>query len=222
MSTGASPKKQIFMHFARIAKAMASPNRLELLEALAQGERSVDRLAQATGMPIANTSHHLQVLREGGLVRSRKEGVQVIYSLSDDEIPQMLDCLRRVGERHLAEVEIIVREHFANDDGLRPVNHRELTALLKSGDALIIDVRPPGEYEAGHIPGAVNVPIETLTRRLAEFPQRKEVVAYCRGPYCMLAVEAVKRLRKRGYRARRFEDGFPEWKSEGRPVAVGK
>ena len=222
MTTGASPKKRLFTHFARIAKAMASPSRLELLEALAQGERSVDKLAQATGMPVANTSHHLQVLREGGLVRSRKEGVQVIYSLSDDEVPQLLGCLRRVGERRLAEVELIVREHFANDEGLRPVNHRELTALLKSGEALIIDVRPPEEYEAGHIPGAVNVPLETLPRRLAEFPQRKEVVAYCRGPYCMLAVEAVKRLRKRGYRARRFEDGFPEWKSEGRPVAVGK
>ena len=203
MTPGASPKKQLFTHFARIAKAMASPNRLELLEALAQGERSVDKLAQATGMPIANTSHHLQVLREGGLVRSRKEGVQVIYSLSDDEVPQMLGCLRRVGERHLAEVEIIVREHFANDAGLRPVNHRELTALLKSGDALIIDVRPPEEYEAGHIPGAVNIPIKALPRRLAELPRRKEVVAYCRGPYCMLAFEAVKRLRKRGYRARR-------------------
>ncbi len=222
MTTDTSPKKQIFTHFARIAKAMASPNRLELLEALAQGERSVEKLAQATGMPIANTSHHLQVLREGGLVRSRKEGVQVIYSLSDDEVPQMLGCLRRVGERHLAEVELIVREHFANDEGLRPVNHRERTALLKAGEALILDVRPPEEYEAGHIPGAINIPIETLPQRLAELPRRKEVVAYCRGPYCMLAVEAVKRLRKRGYRARRLEDGFPEWKSEGRPVAVGK
>lgn len=222
MTKGTSPKKQIFTHFAQIAKAMASPNRLELLEALAQGERSVDKLAAATGMPIANTSHHLQVLREGGLVRSRKEGVQVIYSLSDDEVPQMLGCLRRVGERHLAEVELIVREHFANDEGLRPVNHRELTALLKSGEALVLDVRPPEEYEAGHIPGAVNIPIQSLPQRLTELPRGKEVVAYCRGPYCMLAVEAVKRLRKRGYRARRFEDGFPEWKSEGRPVAVGK
>ena len=222
MTKDLSPKKQLFTHFARIAKAMASPNRLELLEALAQGERSVERLAAATGMPIANTSHHLQVLREGGLVRSRKEGVQVIYSLSDDEIPQMLGCLWRVGERHLAEVEIIVREHFANDEGLRPVNHQELTALLKSGEALVLDVRPPEEYEAGHITGAVNIPIKALPQRLAELPRRKEVVAYCRGPYCMLAFEAVKRLRKRGYRARRLEDGFPEWKSEGRPVAVGK
>ncbi len=201
---------------------MASPNRLELLETLAQGERSVERLAEATGMSIANTSHHLQVLREGGLVRSRKEGVQVIYRLSDDEIPQMLGCLRHVGERHLAEVERIVRAHFAGDEELRPVTHAELTRLLRSGDTLIIDVRPAEEYEAGHIPGAVNVPLETLPRRLADLPRRKEVVAYCRGPYCMLAVEAVKRLRKRGFRARRLEGGFPEWKAGGRPVAVGK
>jgi rhodanese-related sulfurtransferase/DNA-binding transcriptional ArsR family regulator len=218
----ATPKRKIFTHFARIAKAMASPHRLELLEALAQGERSVEKLAQATGLPVANTSHHLQVLREGGLVRSRKEGVQVIYRLSDDEIPQMLGCLRRVGERHLAEVELIVREHFASGDDLQPVNHQELNALLKSGEALVIDVRPPEEYEAGHIPGAINVPLGTLPRRLAEFPRRKEVVAYCRGPYCMLAMEAVKRLRRHGYSARRFEEGFPEWKAGGRPVAVGK
>ncbi|MDP2825222.1 MAG: metalloregulator ArsR/SmtB family transcription factor [Sulfuritalea sp.] len=222
MTTDASPKNQIFTHFAQVAKAMASPHRLELLDVLAQGERSVEKLAQATGMPVANTSHHLQVLREGGLVRSRKEGVQVIYRLSDDEIPHLFGCLRRVGERQLAEVELIVREHFADDEGLRPVNHKELTALLKSGDALIIDVRPSEEYAAGHIPGAINVPLEMLSRRLAEFPRSGEVVAYCRGPYCMMAVEAVKRLRKRGYSARRLEDGFPQWKSEGRPVAVGK
>ncbi len=221
MSPDTSPKKQIFQHFARIAKAMASPNRLELLEALAQGERSVEKLAEAAGMSVANTSHHLQVLREGGLVRSRKEGQQVIYRLSDEEIPQMLGCLRRVGERHLAEVEVVVREHFASDEGLRPVTHHELTTLLKAGDAMVIDVRPPEEYEAGHIPGAVNIPLPLLSQHLTDFPRRKEVVAYCRGPYCMLAVEAVKRLRKRGYRARRLEDGFPEWKAEGRPVAVG-
>ncbi len=222
MTSDTSPKKQIFTHFAQIAKAIASPSRLELLEALAQGERSVEKLADATGISVANTSHHLQVLREGGLVRSRKEGQQVIYRLSDDEIPQMLGCLRRVGERHLAEVEVVVREHFASEDGLRAVTHQELTALLKSGDAMVIDVRPPEEYEAGHIAGAVNIPLKLLSQHLADFPRRKEVVAYCRGPYCMLAVEAVKRLRKRGYRARRLEEGFPEWKAEGRPVAVGK
>jgi len=217
-----SPKKQVFTHFARIAKAMANPNRLELLETLAQGERSVDKLAQATGLSIANTSHHLHVLREGGLVRSRRQGVQIFYRLSDDEVPSMLACLWRVGERHIAEVELIVQRHFSSDDGLRPVDHRELAELLRSGEGLVIDVRPPEEYEAGHIPGAVNVPLEALPRRLAELPRGKEIVAYCRGPYCMLAVEAVRRLRKRGYSARRLEDGFPEWKSEGRPIAVGE
>ncbi len=222
MTKGLSPKQQIFTHLAQIAKAMASPNRLELLEALAQSERSVEKLAEATGMSLANTSHHLQVLRVGGLVRSRRQGMQVIYSLSDDEIPQMLGCLRHVGERHLAEIERIVREHFTSEENLRPVGHRELASLIRSGDALIIDVRPPEEYEAGHIPGAVNIPLEALPRRLADLPKRKEIVAYCRGPYCMLAVEAVKRLRRHGYRARRLEDGFPEWKAEGRPVAVGK
>lgn len=222
MVKGVSPKKQVFTHLARIAKAMASPNRLELLEALAQGERSVEKLAEATGMSVANTSHHLQVLRAGGLVRARREGVQVVYGLSDDEIPRMLSCLRQVGERHLAEIERIVRQHFASEEGLRPVDHRELMSLLRSGEALLLDVRPPEEYEAGHIPGAVNIPLAALSKRLAELPRGKEIVAYCRGPYCMLAVEAVKRLRRAGYRARRLVDGFPEWKAEGRPVAVGK
>lgn len=222
MTKISNPKQEIFTHFARIAKAMASPSRLELLEALAQGERSVDKLAQATGMSVANASHHLQVLREGGLVRSRKEGVQVIYRVSDDEIPTMLGCLRRVGERHLAEVALIVREHFAVDEGLRPVNHRELTAMLKSGDALVIDVRPPEEYESGHVSGAINIPLNTLANHLAKLPRGKQIVAYCRGPYCMLAIKAVKYLQKQGYRARRFEEGFPEWKAEGLPVAVGQ
>lgn len=222
MTPGDSPKRQVFTHLARIAKAMASPNRLELIELLAQGERPVERLAEASGLSVANTSHHLQVLREGGLVRSRREGVLVLYSLSDEEIPRLLGCLRRVGERHLAEIERIVRQHFTEEEGLRPVDHQELAARLRSGGALLIDVRPPEEYEAGHIPGAVNIPLKALPKRLANLPKGKEIVAYCRGPYCLLAVEAVKRLRKHGYRARRLEEGFPEWKAKGRPVAVGK
>ena len=222
MTTGISPKKQLFTHFAQIAKAMASPNRLELLEALAQGERSVEKLAQATGMPIANTSHHLQVLREGGLVRSRKEGLQVIYSLSDDEIPQMLGCLRRVGERHLAEVELIVREHFASDEGLRPVNHQERDGAAEIGRGSDHRRASARGIRGRTHPRGGQCYRSSTPAAAAEFPRRKEVVAYCRGPYCMLAVEAVKRLRKRGYRARRLDDGFPEWKAEGRPVAVGK
>lgn len=214
-----SPKKRLFEHLARTAKAMASANRLELLEALAQGERSVDALAKACGMSIANTSHHLQVLRESGLVDHRKEGVQVIYRLKDEEIPALLSIIGRIAERQLAEVERIVREHFASKDGLKPVQRKELIEQVRAGEAIVIDVRPEGEYRSGHIQGAINVPMESLTERLAEFPKDQEIVAYCRGPYCMLAYEAVEALRKHGYRARRLDGGFPEWKMEHYPVA---
>jgi rhodanese-related sulfurtransferase/biotin operon repressor len=216
------PKKRLFEHFARVAKAMASPNRLELLEALAQGERSVDALAQATGMSIANTSHHLQILRDGGLAVSRKEGLQVFYRLTDDDIPAILAGIRRVAERHLAEVERIVRESFESRDKLTPVRREELLELVRSGEAVVIDVRPPAEYKAGHIPGAVNIPLDSLPQKLKELPQDQEVVAYCRGPYCMLAFEAVEALRRHGIPARRLEDGYPEWKAEHRPVEKGE
>lgn len=218
MSTPVPPKKRLFEHFARVAKAMASANRLELLEALAQGERSVDSLAQASGMSVANTSHHLQALRDGGLVNSRKEGLQVFYSLSDDAIPSLIAGIRGVAERHLAEVERIVRENFDSRDDLKPVRRDELMQLAAAGEAMVIDVRPASEYEAGHVPGAVNIPIDSLPQRLMELPHHQEIVAYCRGPYCMLAFEAVEQLRKSGFRARRLEDGFPEWKAEQRPV----
>lgn len=218
MSTPVPPKKRLFEHFARVAKAMASPNRLELLEALAQGARSVDALAQASGMSVANTSHHLQALRDGGLVTSRKEGLQVFYSLSDDAIPALIAGIRGVAERHLAEVERIVRENFDSRDDLKPVRRDELMQLAAAGEAMVIDVRPASEFEAGHVPGAVNIPIDSLPQRLMELPRHQEIVAYCRGPYCMLAFEAVEQLRKSGFRARRLEDGFPEWKAERRPV----
>lgn len=216
-----SPKKRLFEHFARVAKAMASPNRLELLEALAQGERSVDALAQASGMSVANTSHHLQTLRDSGLAQSRKEGLQVFYSLTDAAIPALIAGIRGVAERHLAEVERIVREHFDSRDNLKPVRRDELMQLAAAGDAMVIDVRPPGEYEAGHVPGAINIPIDSLPQRLMDLPRTQEIVAYCRGPYCMLAFEAVEQLRKSGFRARRMEDGFPEWKAEMLPVQTG-
>lgn len=213
-----SPKARLFEHFARVAKALASANRLELLEALAQGERGVDGLAKASGMSVANTSHHLQVLRDGGLVQSRREGLQIIYRLTDDEVQNLITGLRHVAEKHLAEVERIVRENFENRDQLSPVRRKDLLNLVRSGEAMVIDVRPPSEYEAGHIEGAVSVPLDTLPERLNQLPQDQEIVAYCRGPYCMLAFEAVERLRKLGYRARRLEDGFPEWKSESMPI----
>ncbi|MDD5241523.1 MAG: metalloregulator ArsR/SmtB family transcription factor [Sulfuricella sp.] len=213
-----APKKKLFENFARVAKALASANRLELLEALAQGERSVDGLAQASGMSVANTSHHLQILREGGLAQSRKEGTQVIYSLTDEKILSLLADIRYVAERHLAEVERIVRENFESRDSLTPVRRDELLGLVKSGVAMVIDVRPPAEYDAGHIQGAVNIPLEFLPKRLSELPHDQEIVAYCRGPYCMLAFEAVEQLRQHGHRARRLEDGFPEWKVDRLPI----
>ncbi len=217
-----SPKKQLFEQFARVAKAMASPNRLELLEAMAQGELSVEALSKASGMSVANTSHHLQVLRDAGLAASRKEGLQVFYRLSDDQITVLLACLRSVAERHLAEVDRIVREHFDKLDALTPVGRDELLSRIKAGEAMVIDVRPAGEFQAGHIPGAVNIPIEELPKKLKRLPGGQEIVAYCRGPYCMLAFEAVEKLREAGFQARRLEDGFPEWKAEHRPVETGK
>lgn len=212
------PKKRLFEYFARVAKAMASANRLELIEALAQGERSVDALAQASGMSMANTSHHLQILRDSGLAVSRKDGLQVFYRLTDDAIPAVLAGIRGIAERHLAEVERIVRESFESRDNLTPVRRDELLGLVRSGEAMVIDVRPPAEYDAGHIEGAINIPLESLPERLSKLPHDQEIVAYCRGPYCMLAFEAVERLRQHGYRARRLEDGFPEWKVDRLPV----
>lgn len=218
MSASITPKKKLYEHFARVAKSMASPSRLELLEALAQGERSVEGLAQATGISVANTSHHLQVLRDGGVVQSRKQGLQVIYSLNDPEIPTLLSGLRRLAERHIAEVERIVRENFERLDELKPVKREELLQLVSSGEAVVVDVRPAGEYQAGHIPGAISIPLDSLSKHLAKLPKNQEVVAYCRGPYCMFAFEAVSQLRSQGYKARRLEDGYPEWKAGQLPV----
>lgn len=213
-----NPKKKLFEQFARVAKSLASPNRLDLLETLAQGEKAVEALAQATGLTMANTSHHLQILRDSGLVESRKEGLQVIYRLSDDQIPTLMGCISRIAERHLAEVDRIVREHFEARDALTPVGRDELMARVRAGETMVIDVRPESEYQAGHIPGAVNIPVDELPAHLESLPRDQEIVAYCRGPYCLLAFEAVARLREAGYQARRLEDGFPEWKAEQRPV----
>lgn len=216
------PKKALYGHLARVAKALASPGRLELLEILAQGERSVDALAQASGMSVANTSHHLQSLRAGGLVQSRREGLQVFYSLSDHEIPKLLASMGHVAERQVAEVESLVRENFDKRDGFTPVKRDELVRLLKKGEALVIDVRPASEFRAGHIAGAVNIPIECLPQRLQTLPQNQEIIAYCRGPYCLFSIEAIQQIRAQGLRARRLEEGFPEWKAERLPVEKGE
>jgi len=172
-------------------------------------------------MSVANTSHHLQALRDGGLASSRREGQQIFYRLSDDAIPAIIASIRGVAERHLAEVERIVRENFDSRDDLQPVRRDELMRLASAGEAMVIDVRPPSEYQAGHVPGAVNIPIDSLPQLLMDLPRTQEIVAYCRGPYCMLAFDAVDQLRKSGFRARRMEDGFPEWKAENLPVETG-
>ncbi len=214
-------KHELFEQFARVAKALGNGNRLELLEFLAQGERSVEALAKVSGLSVANTSQHLQTLRHAGLVRSRKEGQQVRYSLSGDDVVQLLGCLRRVAETHVAEVERLVSTYLTVKDDLEPVPAKELLERARDGLVTVLDVRPPEEYSAGHIPGAINVPLANLEKRLLELPKNAEIVAYCRGPYCVLAFEAVERLRKKGYNARRFEEGYPEWKNAGMPVVAG-
>lgn len=218
-ATEPSSKTQLFTHFARVAKALASPVRLELLEALAQGEHSVDELARAIGVPMANASHHLQVLRDGGLVHSRRDGVQVIYSLSDEtEITQVIAGIRRIAEAQLAEVDRIVREAFTSRDTVTPMDPREVMKLARRGEVTVIDVRPRDEFHAGHIKGAINVPLEELGQYLADLPRDQEIVAYCRGPYCVLSYDAVEELRRQGFRARRLEAGYPEWKAARLPV----
>lgn len=217
-----SPKKRVFTQLARMGKALANAHRLELIEVLGQGERSVETLAREIGAPVANTSHHLQVMKDGGLVKARRQGVQIFYTLSDEEICAVIAGLGRVAERHLDEVDRVLREEFAKKDSFAPVGHKELMRLAKAGDVTVIDVRPAGEYQAGHIVGAVSIPLGELPRRLAELPRGREVVAYCRGPYCLLAFDAVRQLRTKGFRARRLADGFPEWKADRLPVTGGR
>lgn len=213
-----SPKKRIFAQLARMAKALAHAHRLDLIEALGQGERSVEELAETVGLPVANASHHLQVLKDGGLARARREGVRIYYALADDDIAAVLAGLGRVAGRRLAEVDRILREEFASRDDAQPVDRKELLRLAKADEVTVLDVRPEGEYQAGHIAGAVNIPLPELARRLAELPRGKQVVAYCRGPYCLLSFDAVRRLRAKGFRARRLAEGFPEWKAARGPV----
>lgn len=216
-----SPKLSMLEQFATVAKALSNAHRLDLLELLAQGERSVDGLASAAGLSLANASQHLQVLRRVGLVTARKVGVQVLYSLSDDDVLTLLAALRHTAERHVAEVDRLVRGYFHRKDELEPVSRDALMARLREGTVTVLDVRPPEEFASGHVPGSVNIPLKDLKRRLDELPHGQEVVAYCRGPYCVLAFEAVAALRAQGRRARRLEDGFPEWRTAGLPVEVG-
>ena len=213
-------KSDLFEQFARIGKALSRGKRLQMLEYLAQRERSVDALARMTGLSVANTSQHLQQLRQARLVSASKEGLYVFYRLAGDSIVRLLAALHAVGQEHLAEVDKLVRLYYNSKDGLEPVPAKELMQRVKKGVATVLDVRPAEEYAAGHIPGAVNMPVSEIRKRLHEIPKEQEIVAYCRGPYCLMAFEAVAELRKKGRSARRLEDGFPEWRSAGLPVEI--
>lgn len=214
-------KARIYEQLARMSKTLASPVRIELVDLLAQGERSVESLADEIGASIANTSHHLQVLREARLVDARRAGVQIFYRLSGVDVSGLLQTVRQVAEARLEELDAAVTSYLGDRDGLEPVSRDDLARRARDGLVTILDVRPVLEFEAGHIPGAVSIPIAELARRIADLPKSREIVAYCRGPYCVFAHEAVQLLRKRGRKARRLEDGFPEWRLAGLPVATG-
>src|ERR1051326_7518318 len=218
MST-VGPKQRVFGGLAVIAQALGHAHRLELLEHLGQGERSVEDLAARAGLTVANASRHLQLLRRAALVEGRREGKRVFYRLSgEDAVVGLLNALSRVGEQNSAEIARVMASYFRARDELEPVSRSELLDRLRSGSATVLDVRPEDEFRQGHLPGALNIPLAQLERRLAELPPDREIVAYCRGPWCVLSFEAVAALRQRGYQARRLEDGFPEWKVAGLPV----
>jgi rhodanese-related sulfurtransferase len=216
MSTNA--KRDIFTNLARIGTALSSPTRIEFLELLAQAERNVEQLAKLTGTTVANTSQHLQKLRQAGLIVGRKEGLYVFYRLAGDEVVGLLSALGQVGEAYLAEVERIVRLYLTQKDDLEAVPAKELLERARKGLVTVLDVRPPEEYAAGHLPGAINIPIYELEKRLRDLPKGREVVAYCRGPYCLMSYDAVAMLRKKGMKARRLQAGLPEWRFAGFPM----
>lgn len=213
-----NPKAAVFAGFAEVAKALGHAHRLEILELLAQGERSVEALAERAGLSIANASQHLRLMRRAGLLASRRDRKHILYHLSDPAVLDLVAALHKVGERNLAEVREVIGGYFRERDALEPVSRKELARRLKDGLVTVLDVRPEDEFAAGHLPTAINIPLRQLSRHLREIPKSREIVAYCRGPYCVLAFEAVAVLRDRGFKIRRLEDGFPEWKAAGLPV----
>jgi len=216
MSIG--PKQALLAEFAAVARALGSPQRLEMLEHLAQGERGVEALAKRVGLSIANASQHLQQLKRAGLVESRRDGKFVLYRLADERVLALMGALFDVGQHNLAQVDRILRSYFAARDGLEPVTREELLERTRGGLVTVLDVRPADEFAVGHLPGAVNIPLGELEARLAELDPAQEIVAYCRGPYCVLSFEAVATLRARGFKVRRLEDGLPEWRAAGLPL----
>lgn len=211
-------KDELFEQFARIGKALSNPHRLELLELLAQGERTVEDLAGETNLPIANASKHLQVLRTAHLVDVRRDGLYAYYRLSDERVFRLWQTLRDLGELQLAEVDRLVQSFLQDRSNLQPINAAELLRLAEAGDVVVLDVRPELEYRSGHIPEARSIPIDELEKRLDDLPRDQEIIAYCRGPYCVFADEAVTLLQERGFRARRLVEGLPDWQALNLPV----
>lgn len=214
-------KDRLYGQLARLGKALSSPHRLEMLELLAQGERTVESLATEIGLSLANASQHLQALKQATLVESRKDGLFVYYRLADPDVFDLSKVIRSVAERRLAELDRLVHDHFRNRADAEPVPMAELLKRARSKQVVILDTRPASEYVAGHIPGALSIPVDALQRRLKELTKGKEYVAYCRGPYCIYADRAVEVLRANGRRAQRLVEGFPEWRSAGFPVSQG-
>ena len=214
------PKGALFAQFAVVAKSLGHAHRLELLEHLAQGERTVEVLAQRTGLSTANASQHLHQMRRAGMLTTRRDGKFVYYRLVDDAVLDLLAALRRIAERNSAEVERVIRTYFHDRDSLEAVSRDELLQQRRAGLVTVLDVRPPDEFALGHLPGAVNIPLRELEARLADLDPSQEIVAYCRGPYCVLSYEAVAALRTKGFKARRLEDGFPEWRAAGLPIEI--
>lgn len=211
-------KDQLFEQFARIGKALANAHRLEILDLLAQGERTVEDLAHEAGMSVANTSRHLQELKAARLVEVRREGLYGYYRLADERVFSAWRAIRELGETRLAEIDQLVRTYLVDRESLEAVCAGELLAKMRDEGVIVLDVRPEEEYRAGHIPGACSVPIERLEAYLEEVPKDREVIAYCRGPYCVFSDEAVALLRSRGYRAKRLKEGLPDWRASGMPV----
>jgi rhodanese-related sulfurtransferase/DNA-binding transcriptional ArsR family regulator len=214
------PKQLLFAQFAAVAKTLGHAHRLDLLEQVAQGERSVEVLAERTGLSIANASQHLQHLRRAGLVAARRDGKFVHYRLADDAVLDLVAALHRIAKRNVAEVGQVLQSYFHDRDSLEPVSREELLKRSRARAVTILDVRPEDEFALGHLPNAINIPLRALQARLSELNPKKEVVAYCRGPYCVLSFEAVAALRSRGFKARRLVDGLPEWRAAGLPIVV--
>lgn len=211
-------KDALYDGLASVAKALGSGRRAELVDVLAQGERSVEDLAGEIGQSVANTSHHLQHLLRAGLVRTRRDGTRIHYSLATPRVGELWTAVRDVATSQLAELDGLAAAYLGDRSGLDTISREELAARVRDGDVIVLDVRPEAEFRAGHIVGAVSLPLEEITRRLRTIPQDRQVVAYCRGPFCVYADEAVRTLRRRGYRASRLDDGFPEWARAGLPI----